>query len=111
MIQKLLPAFALTAALFAHGGGEHITGTVKAITADSITVESATHQMTTVALTPKTEAMKSGKKAAVTDLKPGDRVVVHAMKNQAGKLEAEELQFGAAAPAAAAHADHAEHQH
>ena len=88
----------------AHGGGEHITGTVLTLSANSITVETPTHEKKTVILTPKTEAMMSGKKAAVMDLKPGERVVVHAMKNKDGKLEAEELQFGAAAPAA-------QHQH
>jgi hypothetical protein len=97
----------LAAALLAHEGGEHITGIVLSLSASSITVETATHEKKIVMLTPKTGALMSGKKAAVTDLKPGERVVVHAMKNKDGKLEAEEVQFGAPAPAA----PHAEHQH
>ena len=73
-------SLAFAAALLAHEGGEHITGTVKALSATSITVETAAHEMKTVMLTPKTEAMMSGKKAAVTDLKPGERVVAEGVQ-------------------------------
>ena len=56
-------------------------------------------------LNAKTEVMKSAVKTDIKDLKVGDRVVIHAMKNKEGQLEAEEVAFGAA-PAAAQHGDH-----
>jgi hypothetical protein len=95
---------AIAGALLAHGGLEHVTGFVKAITADSITVETAKHEMVTILLMPKMEVTKSSVKADIKDLKVGDRVVVHAGKNKDGKLEAHEVAFGpAAASATSAH--------
>ena len=109
MTQRILTCmfvmFALAAALAAHGGAEHVTGTVKTISPASVTVETVKHEMVTVMLTAKTEVMKSAAKADIKDLKIGDRVVIHAMKNKEGQLEAEEVAFGAV-PAAAQHADH-----
>jgi len=90
----------LTAALIAHGGMEHVTGFVKAITQDSVTVETAKHEMVVVLLTPQTEVLKSGAKAAIGDLKVGDRVAIHAEKNKDGKLQAHEVAFGPANAAA-----------
>ncbi len=91
---------ALAGALLAHGGLEHITGFVKAITADSVTVETAKHEMITIQLMPKMEVTKSSVKADIKDLKVGDRIVVHAAKNKDGKFEAHEVAFGPAAAAA-----------
>jgi Cu/Ag efflux protein CusF len=96
---------ALAAALAAHGDAIHVTGTVKAISPASVTVETVKHESVTVVLGPKTEVMKSAAKADIKDLKVGDRVVIHAMKNKEGQLEAEEVAFGAT-PAASQHADH-----
>jgi hypothetical protein len=45
--------------------------------------------------------MKSKAKGDIKDLKVGDRVVVHAAHGKAG-LEAQEVDFGAAPPAAPA---------
>lgn len=91
---------ALPAMLLAHGGFEHVTGFVKAVDATSVTVETIKHEMVTVLLTPQTDILKSGVKAKMADLKVGDRVAIHAMKNKDGKLEAHEVAFGPAkAPA------------
>jgi Cu/Ag efflux protein CusF len=84
----------LAATLFAHGGAEHITGVVKATNADSIVVETLKHETVTVLLTPKTESLKSNVKASLKELRPGDRVVIHAVKNKAGAYEASEVQWG-----------------
>jgi len=97
-ITCILSAFALAGALLAHEGAEHVTGTVKSMTAESVTVETLKHETVTIMLTPKTEVMKSKAKGDIKDLKVGDRVVIHAAKGKAG-LEAQEVDFGAA-PAA-----------
>jgi Cu/Ag efflux protein CusF len=85
---------ALAGALLAHGGLEHVTGFVKAINAESVTVETAKHEMITVLLMPKMEVTRSSVKADIKDLKVGDRVVIHTEKNKDGKLEAHEVSFG-----------------
>jgi hypothetical protein len=92
----ILAAAALLSAgsLFAHGGAEHVMGFARSVSADSVTVETAKHEMITVMLTPKTEIKKSEVKADIMDLKVGDRVMVHAEKNKEGKLEAEEVEWG-----------------
>ena len=90
---------ALGIALLAHGGLEHVTGFVKTIAPDSVTVETVKHETVVVLLTPQTEVMKSGVKAVIGDLKVGDRVAIHAEKTKDGKLQAHEVSFGAA-PAA-----------
>jgi Cu/Ag efflux protein CusF len=107
MITCVFLALALAAALAAHGDAIHVTGTVKAISPSSVTVETVKHETVEVMLSPKTEVMKSAAKADIKELKVGDRVVIHAMKNKEGHLEAEEVAFGAT-PAAS---QHAEHQH
>jgi hypothetical protein len=81
---------------FAHGGAEHVIGFVRTITASSVTIENAKHEMVTVLLRPTTEVKKSGAKAKIGDLKVGERVVIHAEENKADKLEAEEIEFGPA---------------
>ena len=101
----LFLTLALALALAAHGDAIHVTGTVKAISPASVTVETVKHETVTVMLNSKTEVMKSAAKADIKDLKVGERVVIHAMKNKEGQLEAEEVAFGAA-PAASQHADH-----
>ena len=94
-------AVALAAALTAHGGGEHLTGTVKSITADQLVLETTKPETLTIVLTAKTHALKSKAKGDLKDLKPGERAVVHAAKNKAGQWEADEVDFGATpAPAA-----------
>jgi len=81
---------------FAHGGGQHVQGFLRAMTATSVTVEDAKHKMITVLLRPNTEVKKSGVMATMGDLKIGERVVIHAEENKADKLEAEEIDFGPA---------------
>jgi hypothetical protein len=83
-------------AILAHGNAEHVMGFARSVSADSVTVEDAKHEMVTVMLTPKTSIKKSAVKADIMDLKVGDRVMIHAEKNKDGKLEAEEVTFGAA---------------
>jgi Cu/Ag efflux protein CusF len=102
-ILTLSLAIAFAGTMLAHGDAIHVTGFVRAINADSVTVETAKHEMITVLLTPKMEVTRSNVKASLSDLKVGDRVVIHAEKNHDGKLAAESVAFGPA-QAAAAHA-------
>jgi hypothetical protein len=83
---------------FAHGGAEHVIGFVRNITASSVTVENEKHEMVNVLLRPTTEVKRSGVVVKIGALKVGERVVIHAEENKADKLEAEEIEFGPAAP-------------
>ncbi|MFY9530485.1 MAG: DUF5666 domain-containing protein [Candidatus Acidiferrales bacterium] len=79
----------------AHGNEQHVMGTVTAISADSITVQTAAKEpkTTTVSVVASTKFLKSGAEASLKDLKVGDRVVIHAKAN-GDKLEAITVAFG-----------------
>lgn len=81
-------------ALLAHGDAEHVMGFARVVSADSVTVEDAAHKMITVGITAKTEVKRGKQKAAIADLKVGDRVMIHAEKEKDGKLSAEEVEIG-----------------
>jgi hypothetical protein len=85
---------------FAHGNEQHVMGTVTAVTADSITVQTAAKEPITVYTMNNTKYTKSGATASMKDLSVGDRVVIHAA-NMNSKLMATQVQFGAAKHAAA----------
>ena len=61
--------------LLAHGGFEHVVGTVVKVENNVVTVKTAKGDVD-VKLTPKTEITKNSQKAELADLKPGTRVVV-----------------------------------
>ena len=88
---------ALVGVSYAHGGNEHVRGTVTQVTATAITVQTTGKKTETVKLNDKTMFMKSGKHVAISDLKVGDRVVVDVSEKD---HTAESVTFGAA-PAAA----------
>src|SRR5215217_3017881 len=96
LIQSSLATLAIAGGLLAHGGTEHLPGTVKSIAADSMTIETTKHETLTIGLSAKTVAMKGKAKGDLKDLKAGDRVVVHAGKDKAGKYQAEEVDYGVA---------------
>jgi Domain of unknown function (DUF5666) len=89
-------------AAFGHGKGPHVMGKVTAMTDSSITVQTKAKDPVTVYTMPTTKYEKSGSAAAMTDLKIGDRVVIHAEK-MGDKLMANEVQFGAMKSTAAPH--------
>ena len=66
---------ALAAPLMAHGGFDHVIGTVVKVESNVLTVKTAKGNVD-VKLDEKTEITQSDHKAAVADLKPGARVVV-----------------------------------
>ena len=65
----------ISAAAFAHGGEEHVIGTVAKVEQDSITVKTTANKMVTVAVAPETKFAKAEAPAKLTDLNVGDRVV------------------------------------
>jgi hypothetical protein len=71
----ILILFALSNLLSAHGGFDHVIGTVVKIDNQVLTVKTAKGDVD-VKLTDKTEITKSDQRAQAADLKPGTRVVV-----------------------------------
>ncbi len=89
-----LPAALLAAALAgaapAHEGGAHARGTVKEIAADHIVVAVPGGADVRVALLPGTQVLRGREPVPVSDVRAGERVVVHAVRRD-GKLEATEV--------------------
>jgi hypothetical protein len=92
----------------AHGGFEHVMGTVVKVEKNTLTVKTAKGDVP-VKLDGKTEFTKDDHKASVADLLPGLRVVVdlpEKVKNPA----AHSIKIGAAEVSDThEHSDHAEH--
>jgi Domain of unknown function (DUF5666) len=81
--------------VLAHGGEEHVIGTVSKVTPDSITVKTTANKMVTVGVVPAT-TFTMGKMAMKIDgLKVGDRVVIHAKEPKEGTLVADTVDFAA----------------
>src|ERR1700682_5706659 len=70
--------------VFAHGGQEHVMGTVVSADAKSIVVKTTKGAETTIRVDDKTQVERSGKPAKLADISAGQRVVVHARKGQDG---------------------------
>ena len=76
--RRLLPVLALllsSVCLMAHGGFEHVIGTVVTFANGTLTVKTAKGNAE-VRINDTTEITKQDHKAAAADLKPGTRVVV-----------------------------------
>jgi hypothetical protein len=91
---------ALASQLIAHGGMEHIKGTVVKVDNGVVTVKTAQGNVD-VKLNDKTEFTNNSQPAQLADLKPGSRVVIHAMKQGA-----DQVAHSVAIGVASAHADH-----
>ena len=91
----------IAAAALAHGGEEHVIGTVASVTKDSITVKTTANTLVTVAVVPQTTFNKNKAAAKLSDLSVGDRVVIHAKESTEGKLVADTVQFSTPAAKAA----------
>ena len=83
----------LATSVFAHEGGKHFLGTVKAVDASSLTIVTTANETVTLKLLPTTKFVKSHQPATLQDLKAGERVVVHAKKD-GQSWDAEQVQFG-----------------
>ncbi len=103
IIKRLIACLALMAALaIAHGGLEHVMGTVAKISDASITVTTAAGKTVEVTLDAKTTYSRNSQAIQKTDLKVGDRVVIHAEKNGV-KLVAHTVEIGTATTKPAQH--------
>lgn len=87
--------FAMTLVVFAHNGMEHVMGTVAAVTENSITVDTVKHTKVTVLIDPSTKFIDNNAQATLSNLKVGDRVVIHAKRNADKKLVGAEVKWGA----------------
>jgi hypothetical protein len=65
-------------AAFAHGGLEHVRGTVAKVAGQSVTVTTTAGKTVEVLLDAQTTFARAGQSILKTDLKVGDRVVIHA---------------------------------
>lgn len=92
-VAAMMAVLMISSFAVAHGNEQHVLGTVSQISGNSITVKTVKGQTVTVDVTGRTEFTKSGTKSALSDLKVGDRVVIHAKQNK-GKLEAHTVMFG-----------------
>lgn len=89
LLVSLLAGVAATA----HEGGKHFLGRIEAFDQNTLTVATTSNGTVTFTITKATKFMKRGEPAQVTDLKKGERVVVHA-KSNGQSWEAQEVQFG-----------------
>jgi hypothetical protein len=93
----LLLALAITPAIaFAHGGLEHVRGTVAKISDQSVTVTTTAGKTVEVLLDAKTTFAKADKPIQKSDLKVGDRVVIHAAES-GNTLTAHTVEVGVSA--------------
>lgn len=86
----LLPTIVL-----AHGGEEHVIGTVTTISDTSVTVKTTAGKTMTVGFDAKTTYARADQPMPKADIKIGDRVVIHAVEVNE-KLVAHTVQIGAA---------------
>ena len=90
----LLPTIAT-----AHGGEEHVTGTVTKISDTSVTVKTTAGKTVEVGFDAKMTTFARAKQPIQkTDIKVGDRIVIHAMEVNE-KLVAHTVEIGAATAA------------
>jgi hypothetical protein len=86
----LTPTLAL-----AHGkDGVHVMGTVKEVKQDTLVLETTEKKQVDVMTDPSTRYEKSGVASTASDLKPGERVVVHGKKMSNGQVHAQLVRFG-----------------
>ena len=77
--------FVLAAPVFAHGGFDHVMGTVVTVADNVLTVKTAKGNVA-VKLNDKTELTKNDQKAQVSDLTAGARVVVDIPEGSKDKI-------------------------
>jgi hypothetical protein len=79
----------------AHGkDGVHLRGVVKAVGDTSLTLVVTDQKEVTVKTSEKTEVMRGDKRSALSEVRSGERAVVHAAKTNAGDLEAQLIKLG-----------------
>src|SRR5213596_2231459 len=74
-LRIILLVIAASASAFAHGGFDHVRGTVVKVANNVLRVKTAKGNID-VKLDNQTDLTRNGQKAQLTDLKPGVRVIV-----------------------------------
>jgi hypothetical protein len=97
-ILTLVATMSLAGLVRAHGGHDHVRGTVTAVDATRIEVKTGYGKTISVALKPDTKYFKEKAAATAADVKVGIRVVIDADK-EGENLTAKEVKIGVAAPA------------
>jgi hypothetical protein len=92
----------LSVVVIAHGGLEHVLGTVAKISETGVTVTTAAGKSVEITFDAKTTFTKNGQPFQKADIKVGDRVVIHAEKSGT-KLVAHTVQLGTVATKTAKH--------
>ena len=105
VIASLLTCAALA---IAHGGFDHVGGTVLKLESSVLTVKT-THGNVAIRLDAKTEITQNGKPAQVADLKPGVKVVVDVPEETKEKI-AHSIRIGTAAKATTDTHEHDAHK-
>jgi hypothetical protein len=93
-LKTTLTTILFSLSLFAHDGIEHVKGTVTAVTADSITVETAAHKSVTVLLDPASKFTNNGAEASLKQVKTGQAVVIDSKENADKKLVGVTVKMG-----------------
>jgi hypothetical protein len=93
MVLSVAVILALAAPIFAHGGFDHVMGTIVKL-ADHVLTVKTTKGNVDVKLDEKTELTKNGMKADIVDLKPGVRVVIDIPEGSKEKI-AHSVKIGA----------------
>ena len=93
VVQILIGTLLLGALAFAHGGMEHILGTVTAIADHSLSVKTRDGAVKTVEFDGETKFVKGDAAATVKDIQVGSRVVIHAHRDDK-TLHAAEVRIG-----------------
>jgi len=98
-ITSILSALALASAIaLAHGGLEHVMGTVTQVGDASVTVKTTAGKTVEVSVDAKTTFSRASKPIQKSDIKVGDRVAIHA-EEEGKALLAKTVEVGTA-PAA-----------
>lgn len=96
---NIIRALALASAIaLAHGGLEHVMGTVTQVNDASVTVKTTAGKTVQVTVDAKTTYSRASKPIQRSDIKVGDRVVIHAQEHDKALL-GKTVEVGAA-PAA-----------
>jgi|ERR1035438_511830 hypothetical protein len=95
-IKIIALVLALAPAVFAHGGFDHVIGTVVQVSNNVLTVKT-TKGNVDVKLNEKTEISRGEQKALTADLKTGIRVIVDIPEGSKDKI-AHSVKIGAGAP-------------
>jgi hypothetical protein len=97
-ILAIVPLALLPTIATAHGGEEHVIGTVTKISGTSVTVKTTAGKVVDVGFDAKTTYARGKEPMQKTDIKAGDRIVIHAMEIDE-KLVAHTVEIGTATTA------------